>query len=342
MYIQQLPCSMVDERLIMTSHQSFETLNTPTLISVLSTPNTDTGSNQAELDSKFLPTGITAIINTPIAAGKPYNILAINLEGLFGPAWVDFASVTTNLNRRLSLFRNLFPVAFTPLFWARYLQTGSKPGEIYYDSSTMPIHSMMMSHRIMEGGVGVALRITSNTSQSGNLILTRTTANKRVWWKEGDPYLGIYSKNTTPLIRQFTPDSFALVDLSLNRTATAVVPNTRKQKLDIYRKMQYLVWELDTYKDAINEPNFAEQFLEDYLMIGILADLPSNEANQISISFFFDYSSVTFEMPMLFSIANNKVGTESYEILNITAGFYDAPPPAQEDEEELQQKQILN
>jgi len=68
--------------------------------------------------------------------------------------------------------------------------------------------------------------------------------------------------------------------------------------------------------------SFVEQFAEDWLLFGIVANLPTGEVNQLNITFYFDFSTVKFTVPMLniLCIGENK-------FVDITAKYYLPVPP---------------
>lgn len=277
----------------MNSHQSFNPENTTTTI----TPNTGLHvsdvSNQPELTNNFIPTGITVTLNLPIVyqASKPF--LNINLNGLqiIGNTQAAVSSYENNI-------RNFIPVTFEPTWFA----TGA--GTITLAETGHPVYSMMRSHRIMDGNVQVAIRMSSNTSQSGNLFLTRRTGLMRNWKIPGDVYNGNQWVNADSNIEDFGTETFALSDLSLNRTISIKTSNTRPEKMDIHKLINdiALATGSSTGPTSVKSSAFREQYTEDIISLGILTNLPTSDVNQLTMYFFMDYSQVTFEFPLLMQV----------------------------------------
>jgi len=253
---------------------------------------------------KFMPTGITVVIDTPLAKTTNNALFAINVDG-FIPDYVLGNKAWFNIHK------NMFPVQNFPetLSYVRILK------EEWMNPAQMPYYS----HRYMRGNVGIGLRVTSNTSQSGSIIVAQASGVQRRFYAPTEQYIGLQFLNSSDGVLDYSPESFMLADLSLNRNV-AITPVRKDpvEKMDLVYKLQGVnstpVPAGPTY-NAQN--NFSSQFTEDWLLFGTLAGIPNSNSGQITISIFFDYSGVNFDMP-LFPIIPVPPATFSKQILLVT------------------------
>lgn len=242
----------------------------------------------SEIDMKtFVDTGINVRINTPLAKNARTSLFAINLDGLIPQYSLGDAAAP-------SIFKNLFPVQPTPDNVSNVV--------ISQEMIQLPVQSLYMMHRMASGPVGVAFRVSSNTAQSGNISISQITAVKRNYYAQSEPYQGIRFENTSYNGTDFVSDNFALTDVSLNRNFS--VTTTRRdpayftdiaQKLNLVRTFTF---KPVSVSDILARSVMANQFLEDHLLVSILSDLPNQNANQLNIRIFMDYSKVQFRIPL--------------------------------------------
>jgi hypothetical protein len=253
----------------------------------------------------FTYTGINVKIPVPIVKISSEAIFGINIDGFIPPL------ISKEAN---NLFRNLFPVQPT-------VYSSSLNGfEINWEYSTLPALMNYFSHRHIEGDVGIALRITSNTAQSGNLLISQASGVSRWFYQKNDKYTGLRFLQDSMSPIDYAPNGFVVVDLSLNRHV-AIVPCRRDNTLrtDFAKKLAFVSGNLT--KDRSYFPP-ANQFLEDWLLFAPQTDIPHPEASSINIAIYFDWSRVKFYTPMLPIIPlQSKI---PYQILHFMATFLDS------------------
>uniref|UniRef100_A0AAU8JQ35 Structural protein 3 n=1 Tax=Chipolycivirus sp. TaxID=2809300 RepID=A0AAU8JQ35_9VIRU len=253
----------------------------------------------------FTYTGINVRIPVPMYKVSSEAVFGINIDGFIPPLVSKESS---------NLFRNLFPVQPT-------VYSASLNGfEINWEYSTLPALVNYYSHRHIEGDVGIALRITSNTAQSGNLLISQASGVSRWFYSKNDTYSGLRFLQDSMSPIDYAPNGFVVLDLSLNRHV-AIVPCRRDNTLrtDLAKKLKFVSGNLT--KNLSYFPP-ANQFLEDWLLFAPQTDIPHPEASSINIAIYFDWSRVKFFTPMLAIIPlQAKIG---FEILHFMATFVDA------------------
>jgi len=252
----------------------------------------------------FMPTGISVIIDTPLVKTTNNALFAINIDG-FIPDYVLSDRAWFNIHK------NMFPVQNFPetLSYVKIIK------EEFMNPSQMPYYS----HRFIRGNVGVGLRVTSNTAQSGSIIVAQASGVQRRFYAPQEQYIGLQFLNSSDGVLDYSPESFMLADLSLNRNiAITPVRKDPLEKMDLVYKLQgvnSLVVPNPSVYQAQN--NFSSQFTEDWLLFGTLAGIPNSNNGQITISIFFDFSGVNFDMP-LFPIIPVPPATFAKQILLVT------------------------
>lgn len=235
---------------------------------------------------RFMPTGITVTINTPLVKTTNNALFAINIDG-FIPDYI-FTD-----NAWWPMHKNLFPVQNFP----ETLNSVTINKEEFMNPSQFPYYS----HRYVSGNVGIGLRVTSNTAQSGSIIVAQASGVQRKYYSNAEKFVGLQFLNSSTGVLDYAPGSFLLADLSLNRNI-AITPIRKDpcEVMDLVKKIN----EIDKYPNPtpanyqrIN--NFTSQFTEDWLLFGALANIPNASNGQIVISVFFDFSGVNFDMPLL-------------------------------------------
>lgn len=269
--------------------------------------------NISELDmKKFVYTGWTATITTPMVKNSSNAILAVRTDG-----WIPCLNKPPTIQQLEQI--NL------PVIQPVYKGPNSNIG-ILVEQTPLPQMAMMMSNRYMGGSIATGMRITSNTAQSGNLMIVHATGVMRKFNNHlrvpAQPYVGLQMLNSSPNPIDYAPGGFAITDLSINRTCNIVA--TRRDNMKATDTAQRL---LDINTGGVSDPYnlnlIYTQFVEDYLLIAPLTDLPTSGgvSNTISISIFYDFSRVQFYEPMLPMIPILNL-TEVQQILDWMATFY--------------------
>jgi len=99
--------------------------------------------------------------------------------------------------------------------------------------------------------------------------------------------------------------------------------------MDLAKKLNDIgtdAYAFTNHSDWLLYNNFASQFQEDWLFITPLTNVPSQNANQVTLSFFFDFSTVTFETP-IYPVIPMGINTGA-SFLNYTATFLNTLPLA--------------
>lgn len=268
-----------------------EVVTTPQLIDtpVIKTPDFTTPAvapiSDQELQSNFIPTGITVII--------PTNLAKINSEALFGVNVDGFIPPLNNTVNLPTLWKNLFPIQLT--------QAGSAtPGlRVIYEYVQIPIQFKYLSYRYISGNVGVGIRISSQTGQVGNFYITQARAASRWFYAPNDLYNGVRFCNASVNTLDYAPASFAIGDLSLNRNISITTVRTNPNVIqDHALKLVDLHRYGNGSADYKNYLNFVNQQSEDWLLFQPVMNLSGGAASEIFMTFFFDFSTVTFSTPM--------------------------------------------
>lgn len=230
---------------------------------------------------KFVPTGISVKIDTPIEKVASSALFGVNIDGFIPPF---------NLSPRFfgKAMKNLFPVKAV---------TGINSVEIRWAMSGIPEIANYLSNRVISGNVGIGMRNTSNTTQPGNLFFAQASGMARKFYPSVTADLGLDFSNGSTSVLDYSYDSFNLVDLSLNRNFS-LTPIRRDPliKTDLAQKIAFI----NNLDNSLNQLElFQNQFLEDWILVDILNTLPNSSVNEIYIDIFFDYSRVQFYTPLL-------------------------------------------
>lgn len=260
--------------------------------------------------TKFIYTGIKVVIDTPVVRNSRNAIFAVNLDG-----FIPNDIISTNFFWANTL-RSMFPIQVFNEFIGKVT--------VFQEQIALPIQMLYFSHRFVAGSIGVGVRVTSNTSQSGNLVISQATGVKRDFYGPAEAYSGLRFSNQSYNTSDYTVNNFVIADVSLNRNVSIVT--NKKDPL----KMMDLPKKIDVLSsgfigrgslDAINQRNtFESQYLEDWLLFGLLSNFPNQNADQVTLDFFFDYSRVQFYTPMS-PIIPTVPNDPSRQILNFTKSF---------------------
>lgn len=240
-----------------------------------------------EMDfKKYVYTGYKVVIKTPLVKDSERALFTINLDG-FIPSW-NFSSGTWGMVQK-----NLAAV--------QPLTLSGDAVRVYQEQLMLPVQHLYYSNRFTSGKVNVGIRVTSNTSQSGNFFIAQGTSMVRRYATVSELYSGVRFANASSRITDYSVNNFALVDASLNRQFS--VKTTRRNPTKVQDMMKKIVetssLNYGSIPDILRANVIASQFAEDHLLIGLLGDLPNQNANEITLSIFFDYSEVNFHVPVL-------------------------------------------
>jgi len=254
---------------------------------------------------KYVPTGITITINTPFIKNSRDAIFGINIDG-FIPQY-NMQSYTQALKNHLPV--QVFPHALS--FCTISQEMCGIPAMVNY-----------LSHRFVSGNVGLGLRITSNTSQPGNMLVSQASGCAREYYPALRSYTGLRFMNISPSSIDFAQNSFAVVDFSLIRNLSITTLRhdpLKKQDLamKLLRTATFLTPSGENQIQDYN--NFASQFLEDWLLFTPLTSFPNSIGSQIHISVFFDFSTVQFETPLLPFVPFNTLDSAKQILLYSTS-----------------------
>lgn len=236
---------------------------------------------------RFVYTGISVRIDTPLVKNTRNALFAINIDGFIPPYVLSETFFS-------QCYKNLFPVQpfRSTVGFVKILQ----------EQIGLPQMTNYTSHRFVSGNVGVGLRISSNTAQTGNFLISQASGNQRNYYSSNETYNGLRSSNTSEAMSDFAVGNFVVGDISLNRNIS-ITPIRRDPliRTDLAQKLN-TVSTLGVINSLVAQQTrntMSSQFLEDWLYVGILSDLPNSANSQITISIFFDYSQVIFETPLI-------------------------------------------
>lgn len=257
---------------------------------------------------RLVPTGYTLKIDTPLIKNSRNALFGINLDG-FIPQDRFIDPMCGQVHRNLS------PVQAFP---------DSKDFvRIYKEEISYPINMEYLSHRFVQGNVGLVMRVSSNTSQSGNIMISQASGVCRRFYAADDVYQGLLFMNASDAVSDYATGSFLLVDLSLNRNISiATLRKDPVKILDLARKLNTFCRTpaLATRLDWMNWNVVSNQFMEDWIIVNSIADLPDQNANQITIEILFDFSNVTFLTPLI-PIVPLPPTTRARQILDFSTTF---------------------
>jgi len=256
--------------------------------------------------SNFTYTGISIDMDVPIVKISSEAMFAINIDGFIPNMRGPHAN---------NLFRNLFPVQ--PTVYSHNME-GLR---IKWEAVALPALFYYYSHRYIEGDISLALRITSNTAQSGNLLVAQVSGVTRYFYSQDEEYRGLRFMQDSMSPIDYAPNGFAVIDLSLNRHV-GITPCRRDNTVitDLAKK----VHEISKLEEVDNKSEkyfpFANQFLEDWIIVGPQTSIPHDQASTINIAIYFDWSRVKFYTPMLPIIPLNPTSDEM-QILDFSLTF---------------------
>lgn len=238
-----------------------------------------------KLSDNFVPTGITVVIPTNLAKVNSEALFACNIDG-----FIPFLNPTSSSS---SLFKNFMPVQVT--------ETGNNVAglRVIYQYCDIPVQFKYLSYRYFTGNVKIAVRMISQTGQTGNFLITQLRSGSRVFYASTDAYKGLRFANASVSSLDYAPSSFAIGDLSLNRNI-AITP-CRTNPL-VYQDHARKIYDVYRYGNgSANYNNYSvmiNQHTEDWLLFEPIFNLSGGAASEIVMSFLFDFSDVSFFGPM--------------------------------------------
>lgn len=257
--------------------------------------------NTESLFHRCVDSGYTVTIDTPVARNNKNGLFGINLCG-FIP---DFTLPDPNWTL---MQKNMCPVQ--PFSSTRSFVT------VKQDMVILPVMHAMMSNRFCSGTVNVLLRISSNTGQTGNLIVTQQSGLIPRVYGVNENYQGVRFQNDGHHTSDPMICNFSLADVSMVRqVGFRTIFRQPVAMVDIQKK----IFEFSTTSKS---PESSSQFPEDWLFVGLISDLPQTTASQLYIRVLFDYSEVSFYQsmyPIMPAIPHNP----SQQILMYSKTFVD-------------------
>lgn len=265
---------------------------------------------------RFFPTGITAKIPTPFVKISTSALFGINVDG-FVPQY----SMSSPAGSPGLLFANLFPIQVT--------EEGKRLGvQIVQEMGQYIAMINYLSHRFIGGNVGIGIRASSNTAITGNFYVSQASGMLRDYYGAAEKYKGLRFLNGSDSGIDYAQSSFINFDMSLNRNLS-VTPISRcvTQRTDLAMKL-YVACDQTVKENVASQKwynNRISQFAEDWLMFTPVSDFSGIAANQISFTFFFDYSRCTFSAPMLAMVPYPPYSTSASrkEVFSFSATFND-------------------
>lgn len=307
----------------------FGTTSNPTTALLKTSPFTPIPEIKTISDAdlrNFISTGITVKIPTPFTKISTSALFGVNIDG-FIPA---YNMRSPKHDSPSPIFMNLFPVQPT--------EDGLRLNIIIVqEMAQLPPIINFLSHRFISGNIKIAVRVSSNTALTGNFIVTQSSGVVRDFYtnSQGEtnatPYKGLRFLNSSDSGIDYAPGSFTNLDVSLNRNLS-ITPIRRDvtQKTDLARKFDFVCFSnLKQTRAQIEHYNIqASQFVEDWLLFTPVADFAGIAANQLSFTFYYDYSACNFYTPMLammpFPPQNDPTDPANRrEIFDFTATFKD-------------------
>lgn len=245
--------------------------------------------------SGFYYTGINVHLKLPLTVNSGDPLFAINTDGFIPIYNITSNDETTSTHPYASVHANMMPV--------QSFQTSR--AIITIDLQYLPNYAQMnyYSNRFMSGSVGVGLRIISNVGQTGHLSISHATAVQRAYYQPLEVYDGLRFMNYPTNTFNQAISGYALLDISTNRNVRVTsVENNPNNVLDMYKKLKMIGFapNLQTWDQYYKV--MSNQFLEDWLIVGALSSIPNTNGEDLVISVYFDYSRVTFALPMFTTI----------------------------------------
>nr|QGA87335.1 hypothetical protein [Hammarskog picorna-like virus] len=233
--------------------------------------------DEESLFQRCIDSGYTVTVNTPVARDSKNALFGVNLSG-FIPDYSPEDPYWT-----LSI-KNMSAVQVFPSSRAFV--------KVEQDMQITPQMHAMLSNRYCSGTVNVILRVSSNTGQTGNLIITQQSGLVPRLYPITENYQGARFENDGHYTSDPMICNFVISDTSMIRQiGIRTVFRQPVELVDIQKKI---------FEFTSSAPSVAasSQFPEDWLMVGLVSNLPDASASQLFFRIFFDYSEVNFICPM--------------------------------------------
>lgn len=261
--------------------------------------------SQQEISGLYY-TGITVNIKLPLQINSGTPLFAINTDG----------------------FIPIFNLPETPIWAAQYanlmpVQSFEQTHD-FIEIEHQPIPNLIqqryLSNRFVDGAVGVVLRIVSNVGQTGHFSISRGTGIMRQYYHPTEKYDGLKFLNYPMNTFNSTGTGMVAFDISTNRNLRiTTVNNDPSNRLDMAQKF-FRVTNLPDTTDKWEQVVLANQFQEDWFIIGALTSVSNTNGDAFKISVYFDYSRVTFALPMFQIIPTVPINHE-FQIFKFSNAF---------------------
>lgn len=245
------------------------------------------------------PSGWKIIIPTPMIIESSDPLFAVRLNPFILSSYVQELH-HIDLGNKPAFLQSMFTSPIQ-LLYGRI----NPDIKILYQYTPTPHLHRMLSHQRMSGTVDLALRVTANTTMSGSVSVTQLSNCDRLLTQvenvegEGTPerpfrYTGLSIPNQAPFSQPNTVSNYALNDLSLVRHFEI------STSFDLNSKWYDHFWLTKIMnEDPVDANRMAPFFRESVLLVSPQTDLLSSETGQITFDLLWDFSKVTYEMPLL-------------------------------------------
>lgn len=231
-------------------------------------------------------TGITAKIKLPLELDSGDFLFAINTDGFIPP--VNLKAKDMNAFNRI--YPNLLPIQ----------PSQSAHSIIQLDHKFLPTYEQCqyLSNRFMQGSVGVVVRLVSNVGQTGHLAVTHLTGIQRDYYLPSEEYQGLRFRNMPTDTFAGSLAGLTLVDISTNRNLSLISTNNPATNVLDFNKKLCEIASFTASQTTREKEIMESQFLEDWLLFGPTNSMPNTGGETFELSFYFDYSRVTFFIPL--------------------------------------------
>jgi hypothetical protein len=233
-------------------------------------------------------TGITIKVKLPLKLDTGDFMFGINTDGFIPQANL----LLGDINKFRNIYTNLLPVQVS--------QTALNFVSIEHKFVPNFEQMQYMSNRFNQGSVGVVVRLVSNVGQTGHLVVSHITGVQRIYYVGAEKYQGLRFRNMPTDTFAGSLAGFSLVDISTNRNLSLISTNNPTTNvLDFNKKISFLSNIPSSESPNVRTRETMEsQFLEDWLIFGPTNSMPNTNGGDFELSVYFDYSRVTFFMPL--------------------------------------------
>lgn len=257
----------------------------------------------------FTYTGINIKLKVPLVKDSDKALFAINTDGLIvGP--------TFRQDTFKGLMINMFPV--------QIFENAQDYVEVTYEPIALPILHMFYSYRFVKGKARIGLRLSSNVSQTGNLIVSQASGLQRRFYSKNESYKGLHFLNAENTSSTFAPAGLITLDVSINRDV-GITPINRENMpaVDIMQKLSMVnkLFEMTT-RDEVENANhlITSQFLEEWLLFTPQNNLPNTNGGELEFGLYMDWSEISFDCPGM-PIQPISMRWPKTQILGVTQSF---------------------